>query len=122
VTPFCIGPEQNSAFVDSVDHSHTGLAKKIDAKNGVAVMDRYAEDEHTRLAGKGATANIAMGMQFAGLVMSYIDCDTIPFFWQYASRFTLFDNIFATQDTPSSPNAIAMIAGQSGCDQTGGRM
>ncbi len=55
-----------------------------------------------------------MGTQFARLVMSYIDCDTIPFFWQYANRFTLFDNIFATEDTPSTPNAIAMIAGQSG--------
>ena len=55
-----------------------------------------------------------MGTQFARLVMSHIDCDTIPFFWQYASRFTIFDNIFATEDTPSTPNAIAMIAGQSG--------
>ena len=46
--------------------------------------------------------------------MSHIDCDTIPFFWRYANRFTLFDNIFATEDTPSTPNAIAMIAGQAG--------
>ncbi len=46
--------------------------------------------------------------------MAHIDCDTIPFFWRYASRFTIFDNIFATEDTPSTPNAIAMIAGQSG--------
>ena len=46
--------------------------------------------------------------------MAHIDCDTIPFFWQYANRFTIFDNIFATEDTPSTPNAIAMIAGQSG--------
>ena len=46
--------------------------------------------------------------------MAHIDCNTIPFFWQYANRFTIFDNIFATEDTPSSPNAIAMIAGQSG--------
>jgi phospholipase C len=114
VTPFRIGPEQNSTFFDSVDHSHTGLAKKIDVRSGTAAMDGYAEDEYTRFAGKGGAANIAMGTQFARLVMSYIDCDTIPFFWQYASRFTLFDNIFATQDTPSSPNAIAMIAGQSG--------
>lgn len=45
---------------------------------------------------------------------SHIDCDTIPFFWLYASRFILFDNIFATEDTPSTPNAIAMIAGQAG--------
>jgi phospholipase C len=114
VTPFRIGPDQNATFVDSVDHSHTGLAKKIDVKDGVATMDGYADAEYTRFASKGGDANIAMGTQFARLVMSYIDCDTIPFFWQYASRFTLFDNIFATQDTPSSPNAIAMIAGQSG--------
>jgi phospholipase C len=46
--------------------------------------------------------------------MSHIDCDTIPFFWNWASNFTIFDNIFATEDTPSTPNAIAMIAGQSG--------
>ena len=55
-----------------------------------------------------------MGTQFARLVMAHMDCDTIPFFWQYASRFTIFDNIFATEDTPSTPNAIAMMAGQSG--------
>ena len=55
-----------------------------------------------------------MGKQFARLVMAHIDCDTIPFFWRYASRFTIFDNIFATEDTPSTPNAVAMIAGQSG--------
>jgi phospholipase C len=114
VTPFRIGPEQNSTFVDSVDHSHAGLVKKLGVKNGVATMDGYAADEYTRFASRGGAANIAMGTQFARLVMSYIDCDTIPFFWQYASRFTLFDNIFATQDAPSSPNAIAMIAGQSG--------
>ena len=34
--PFRIGPEQNSSVVDSVDHSHTGLAKKIHVVNGVA--------------------------------------------------------------------------------------
>ncbi len=28
--PFRIGPEQNATFTDSVDHSHKGLAKKID--------------------------------------------------------------------------------------------
>lgn len=114
LTPFRIGPEQNATFVDSVDHSHTGLAVKIDVKNGVAAMDGFGKDEYTRFASKGGAANIAMGTQFARLVMSYIDCDTIPFFWQYASRFALFDNIFATEDTPSTPNAVAMIAGQSG--------
>ncbi len=114
VQPFRIGPAQNATFVDSVDHSHTGLAKKIDVQHGVAAMDGFAAEEYSRFASKGGAADVAMGTQFARLVMSYIDCDTIPFFWQYANRFALFDNIFATEDTPSSPNAIAMIAGQSG--------
>ena len=112
--PFRIGPQQNATVVDSVDHSHSGLAKKLDVKNGVAAMDGFAADEYERYAAKGGNANVAMGMQYARLVMSYIDCDTVPFFWRWASRFTLFDNIFATEDTPSTPNAVAMIAGQSG--------
>ena len=114
VEPFRIGPEQNATVVDSVDHSHLGLARKLHAVGGAAAMDGFAADEYARYARKGGTANEAMGRQFAQLVMSYIDCDTIPFLWQYASRFVLFDNIFATEDTPSTPNAIAMIAGQAG--------
>jgi phospholipase C len=112
--PFRIGPAQNASIIDSVDHSHTGLAKKIDVVDGIARMDKFAEDEYSRFASRGGEANIAEGTQFARLVMSHIDCDTIPFFWLWASRFTIFDNIFATEDTPSTPNAVAMIAGQSG--------
>jgi len=114
VTPFLIGPEQNATAVDSVDHSHTGLATKMNLVNGEPTMDKYAYDEYHRFASKGGAANIAEGTQFARLVMSHIDGDTIPFFWQWASRFTIFDNIFATEDTPSTPNAVSMIAGQAG--------
>ena len=117
VQPFLLGPQQNSTFVDSVDHSHTGLARKIHVgTNGVAQMDQFALDEYLNHASSAAAsaASKASGINFSRLVMSHIDCDTIPFFWQYANRFTIFDNIFATEDTPSSPNAIAMIAGQSG--------
>lgn len=114
VRPFRIGPKENAGVYDSVDHSHTGLAAKIDVDpaTGVAKMDRFAYDEYQRFAKQGGTGNIAKGTQFARLVMSHIDCDTIPFFWQWASRFTIFDNIFATEDTPSTPNAVAIIAGQ----------
>jgi phospholipase C len=114
VRPFRIGPAQNASSVDSVDHSHAGLATKIHVVDGIAKMDRFAYDEYNRFAAKGGAANAAEGTQFARLVMSYIDCDTIPFFWQWASNFTIFDNTFATEDTPSTPNAVAMIAGQSG--------
>ncbi|MEA5505842.1 alkaline phosphatase family protein [Halotia wernerae UHCC 0503] len=114
VQPFRIGPEQNATVVDSVDHSHTGLATKLHVVDGKPQMDQFAYQEYTRFASKGGAANIAEGKQFARLVMSHVDCDTIPFFWKWASRFTVFDNIFATENTPSTPNAVAMLAGQSG--------
>ncbi len=114
VTPFRLGPGENATVVDSVDHSHAGLAAKLHVVDGQATMDRYAWDEYHRFAVKGGAANLAEGTQFARLVMSHVDCDTIPFFWQWASRFTIFDDIFATEDTPSTPNAVAMIAGQAG--------
>jgi phospholipase C len=118
VQPFRIGADQSANVVDSVDHSHTGLAAKLHVVDGVPQMDGFAQDEFTGKAGASAgnpgSANYKKGAQFANLVMSHIDCDTIPFFWRWASNFTIFDNIFATEDTPSTPNAVAMIAGQSG--------
>ena len=116
VQPFLMGPQQNATFQDSTDHSHTGLAKKLDVIYGQARMDGFAQDEYSKYASTSAASAAAQaeGKQFARLVMSHVDCNTVPFFWQYANRFTMFDNIFATEDTPSSPNAIAMIAGQSG--------
>jgi phospholipase C len=46
--------------------------------------------------------------------IGHIDCDTIPFMWSWAKNFTLFDNFRQTIVGPSTPNAIAIIAGQSG--------
>ena len=43
-----------------------------------------------------------------------MDCDTAPILWNYADRFTLFDNFHQTVLSASTPNAIAMVAGQSG--------
>ncbi len=115
VRPFRLGPEQNATFMDSVDHGHQSLARKLHVIDGAPRMDGFAQVEFDGHTGPVKTPDdIAAGRQRANLVMSYIDCDTIPFFWRYASRFTLFDNIFATEDTPSTPNAIAMIAGQAG--------
>lgn len=114
VQPFLIGNAQSANAITSVDHSHGGLAKKLDVVNGVAQMDQFASEEYNRFASAGGAANAAKGKQFASLVMSHVDCNTIPFMWQWATRFTIFDNMFATEDGPSTPNAIAMIAGQSG--------
>jgi phospholipase C len=114
VQPFLIGAQQNASFIDSVDHSHKGLAKKIHVVDQVARMDQFSADEYQKYAKAGNNMAMAQGAQFARVVMSHIDCDTIPLAWSFASRFTIFDHVFATEDTPSTPNAIAMIAGQAG--------
>jgi phospholipase C len=114
VEPFLIGPGQNANVLDSVDHSHEGKARKIDVTGNEARMDQFAFDEYNRFAKTGGPKNDAEGTQFARLVMSHVDCDTVPFLWQYARRFVLFDKIFATENSPSTPNALALISGQGG--------
>ncbi len=114
------------ADTDSIDHSHTGIDNSLDVDaNNVAHNDRYALDEEglTTLNGKivlrstglPPTSPPSLALKQKGeLAVAHIDCDTIPFLWQYADRFTLFDNFYQTVIGPSTPNAIAMIAGQSG--------
>jgi phospholipase C len=114
------------ADTDSVDHTHVGInnSLNIDA-HLVAHNDRYALNEEGLTTRKGQIVSLATGLPAAAsptllqkqrgeLVMAHIDCDTVPFLWQYADRFTLFDNFHQTIIGPSTPNAIAMIAGQSG--------
>ena len=119
VTPFRLGPGENANVGDSVDHSHKGLARKLAVRDGIPQMTGFAQQEYDGKTGNvnATPATDAKGKQYANLVMSHIDCDTIPLLWRYANRFTLFDNIFATEDTPSTPNAVAMIAGQAGESQ-----
>jgi len=116
------------ADTDSVDHSHIGYVNDIDVDptTGVTRNDRYALNaEGLTTNAAGQIVSLATGLpaptnptllqkQRAELVVSHIDCDTIPFLWQYADRFAMFDNFHQTTLGPSTPNAIAMIAGQSG--------
>jgi phospholipase C len=114
------------ADTDSVDHSHSGINNGLDVDaSGIAHNDRYALNEEGLTTKNGAIVSLATGApaaanptlvqkQRAELVVSHIDCDTIPFLWQWADRFTIFDNFHQTIIGPSTPNAIAMIAGQSG--------
>ena len=110
----------------SVDHSHQGMANSMDVNptTEIAANDRYAMDQ------EGLTTN-AMGAivtntgttptsitlaqaQKAETDIGHIDCDTIPFMWSWAKNFVLFDDFHQTIVGPSTPNAIAIIAGQSG--------
>jgi phospholipase C len=105
------------ADIASVNHSHVGIARKIalDA-NGVAQNSEYAltEEGVTLNNGKPSKAPTLERKQFGELVMSHVDCDTAPFLWRYADRFTIFDHFMDTIVGPSTPNAIAMISGQGG--------
>jgi phospholipase C len=101
----------------SSNHAHTAIARKLDLDPaGVARNDQYAlTEEGVKLVdGKPTKFPSLERKQMGELVMSHIDCDAAPFLWQWADRFTLFDNFFDTVVGPSGPNAIAMIAGQSG--------
>ncbi|MGB8013898.1 MAG: alkaline phosphatase family protein [Terriglobales bacterium] len=113
---------------DSVNHGHTAIDAKLDLNgSNVAQNDRYAFTEEGLSGtltpnGDGTysytgPAPTEQQVQKGELVVSHIDCNTVPFLWNYADRFTLFDNFFDTVIGPSTPNAIAMIAGQSGVTQ-----
>ena len=59
--PFRIGPEQNATYTDSVDHSHKGLAKKIDVgPDNVARMEGFAATEYGRCVASGGGKSAAM--------------------------------------------------------------
>lgn len=114
------------ADTDSVDHSHKGIDNSLNVdRYGIAANDRYALNEEGLTTKAGKIVSTATGLPAAApptlvqkqrgeLVMGHIDCTTAPFMWQFADRFALFDNFHQTIIGPSTPNAIAMIAGQSG--------
>src|ERR1700722_18601026 len=96
---------------------------EVDPKTGVAANDRYAMDQEglttdgdgnlVTKTGVAPTSITLAQAQKAEVDIGHIDCDTIPFMWQWAKNFVLFDNFHQTIVGPSTPNAIAIIAGQS---------
>jgi phospholipase C len=110
----------------SVDHSHQGMANSLDVNptTWIAANDRYAMDQEgltTNASGAivtstgAAPTSISLAQaQKAEDDIDHLDCDTIPFMWSWAKHFVLFDNFHQTVVGPSTPNAIAIIAGQSG--------
>jgi phospholipase C len=113
----------------SLDHSHAGIINSMDFTSGTSKNDRFALDEEglttnaqgaivSKTTGAAATSNPTLAQKQMGeLVMGHVDCDTAPYLWQFADRFALFDNFHMTVTGPSTPNALAMIAGQSGLTQ-----
>ena len=60
ISPFRIGPAQYAADTDDVDHSHAGMAHKMDVVNGVPKMDRFALVEEKEYI-KGPATPLAGG-------------------------------------------------------------
>jgi phospholipase C len=113
ISPFRIGPAQYAADTDDVDHSHAGMGHKMDVVNGVPKMDRFALVEEKEYM-KGQPLPSLAAKQHGELEMAYEDCNTVPYLWNYASRFVLFDNFFQHTIGPSTPAAIDLIAAQTG--------
>ncbi len=104
------------ADTDSVNHSHVAYEEKIDLNGGTTLNDRYAVTEEGVVLTNGVPNHVPTlaQKQMGELVMSHVDCNTAPVLWNYADRGVLFDDFHQTVLSASSPNAIAMIAGQSG--------
>jgi phospholipase C len=88
----------NTLKTKDVDHGYNDMIKGYD--NGK--MDMVYQVNEAKAAGTG---DIAMG---------YYDYKAIPALWQYAQHFTLADNFFSAVWGPSTPNALYLIAAQSG--------
>ena len=113
----------------SVDHSHQGMANglDVDPSTGIAANDRYAMDQESLTTNSSGVIVTKTGVPTTSITLAakqkaeadigHIDCDTIPFMWSWARNFVLFDNFRQTIVGPSTPNAIAVIAGQSGQTQ-----
>lgn len=113
VQPFRIGPAQFAADTDDVDHSFARMAAKMNIQGSTPHMDRFALQEEMKYMTAGQKPSLK-AKQMGELDMAYIDCDTIPFLWNYADRFIIFDNFFQHTIGPSAPGAINLIAAQTG--------
>ena len=112
IKPFRIGPAQYAADTDDIDHSHPRIVAKMDIAQGTAKMDQFAQVEEAKYLASHTPALTAK--QMGELAMAYEDCDTVPLLWNYANKFTLFDDIFQDMTGPSTPGNLTIIAAQSG--------
>ncbi len=115
IHPFRIGPAQYAADTDDVDHSHPMIVEKMNFVSGKPRMNRYAESEEEKYFQNGKPT--LMAKQFGELTMAYEDCNTVPFLWRFADRFTLMDHIFQLVTGPSTPGNLDIIAAQTGVTQ-----
>ncbi len=106
ITPFRIADPDT----ESPSQSRTVIADKMAGGK----MDAFVSTQE-QLSAKRFDPAAARDVGL--LTMSHYDCDTIPFIWKYAHTFALYDHMFTAMAGPSTPAAIALIAGQAGQSQ-----
>ena len=115
INPFLIGPQQYASDTDDIDHSHGRIVSKMNVTGGVPLMNQFARTEELKYSPTGNPSLKAK--QFGELSMAYEDCTTVPFLWQYAKNFALYDHMFQSLTGPSTPGNLAIIGAQSGQTQ-----
>ncbi len=95
--------------------------KIVDAGIHSGAMDGFVGAQAHWAQGLSPEARKTLGMnadaQAASVgdeAMAHVDCDTIPYLWMYASRFSLFDAFFQGARAPSAPSNVEIIAAQNG--------
>jgi phospholipase C len=107
VTPFRI----TAADTADADHSRPALITKSDGGR----MDLFVATEEFGLLARGYSREDAQRVGL--LTMAYEDCDAVPYYWQWAHNFALYDNFFQAMYGPSTPGNIEIIAAQTGLTQ-----
>jgi phospholipase C len=95
----------NDILTCDQDHNYNDEQRAFD--NGA--MDRFPQT-----VGNGTGTSPEGGGCVAGDVMNYYDGNTVTALWNYAQRYSMSDNSYATTFGPSSPGAINLASGDTG--------
>jgi phospholipase C len=95
----------NDILTCDQDHNYNDEQRAFD--NGA--MDRFPQT-----VGNGSGTSPEGGRCVAGDVMNYYDGNTVTALWNYAQRYSISDNSYATTFGPSSPGAINLATGDTG--------
>jgi phospholipase C len=111
--PFRLGPaqaataDQNHGYTEEQLAFHAGLMDSFPQYTGLPALPT---DKFYPQSLRGAPS--AYAHQTKGLVMAYFDGNTVTALWNYAQRYALNDNSFASTFGQSTQGAIELISGQ----------
>jgi len=113
VNPFRLGPaqaataDQNHGYTEEQLAFHSGLMDSFPQYTGLPALATQKLHPESLL---GASPEYVH--QTKGLVMGYFDGNTVTALWNYAQRYALSDNSYASTFGQSTQGAIELISGQ----------